>query len=61
MTCGLIFLFWLQENGQPILSIQAAVESESYFEIPEGAGGQIHRGDVPKAMASATHVIKNAR
>lgn len=43
------------------MSIDAAVKSESYYEIPEGAGGQVHRGDVPKAMAAATHVIKNAR
>lgn len=51
----------MQENGPALLSIQAAKEAESFYEIPEGGGGKVHRGDVTKAMAAAPHVIKNAR
>ena len=51
----------MQENGTPLLSIKAAKEAESFYKIPDGGGGKVHKGDVPKAMASATHVIKNAR
>lgn len=51
----------VQELGKPILTIRDAIQAGSYFEIPDGAGGTVHRGDVTKAMAEATHVIRNAR
>lgn len=44
-----------------MFTIKEAIAADSYYEIPDGAGGEVHRGDVPSAMAAAKHVIKNAR
>ena len=51
----------MQEDQAPILTIKDAIAAESYFEIPDGSGGKVERGNVANAFAKAKHVIKNAR
>lgn len=58
-------LWLLQELGEPILSIPAAIKADSYFDPPGSGsftgGTVVCVGDPDAALKTAPHTIKNGR
>ena len=55
---------YVQELGEPILSIPDAIKADSYFDPPGSGsftGGRVCVGDPDKALQTAPHTIKGGR